>query len=231
MPTSKCYARPRVAILSTGNEVVEPGRISRRARSSTSTASRSAPSSPRTAASPSRTRRRTIRSTRSAAALDACAGADVDRVFRRQLGRRTRPGRGLRSAERGEMIFHGIAVRPGKPTAFAPSVDGRLFSACRAIRRRACRTPTSCSCRSCGALARLPLLAPRTDPRAARPAHRVRRPDVTSSTRSVCTDGVAWPAFKGSGEITSLSQADGYIEIPADQSTVEEGALVDVILF
>jgi len=44
-------------------------------------------------------------------------------------------------------------------------------------------------------------------------------------------DGVAFPAFKGSGDITSLSQADGYIEIPADQSVVEEGASVTVTLF
>ena len=44
-------------------------------------------------------------------------------------------------------------------------------------------------------------------------------------------DGRAYPAFKGSGEITSLSQADGYIEIPADQSTVEEGTVVEVTLF
>jgi molybdopterin biosynthesis enzyme len=44
-------------------------------------------------------------------------------------------------------------------------------------------------------------------------------------------DGTARPAFKGSGDITSLSQADGYIEIPADQDTVEEGAVVDVTLF
>ena len=44
-------------------------------------------------------------------------------------------------------------------------------------------------------------------------------------------DGVALPAFKGSGDITSLSQADGYIEIPADQSGVEEGAEVTVTLF
>ena len=41
----------------------------------------------------------------------------------------------------------------------------------------------------------------------------------------------AFPAFKGSGDITSLSQADGYIEIPADQSGVEEGAIVEVTLF
>ena len=44
-------------------------------------------------------------------------------------------------------------------------------------------------------------------------------------------DGVAFPAFKGSGDITSLSQADGYIEIPADTSVVDEGTLVDVTLF
>jgi molybdopterin biosynthesis enzyme len=44
-------------------------------------------------------------------------------------------------------------------------------------------------------------------------------------------DGAAFPAFKGSGEITSLSQADGYIEIPANQDTVEEGTIVEVTLF
>ena len=44
-------------------------------------------------------------------------------------------------------------------------------------------------------------------------------------------DGVALPAFKGSGDITSLSQADGYIEIPASQSVVEEGVVVEITLF
>jgi xanthine dehydrogenase accessory factor len=43
-------------------------------------------------------------------------------------------------------------------------------------------------------------------------------------------DGVAVPAFKGSGDITSLSQADGYIEIPASEDTVEEGTAVTVTL-
>jgi molybdopterin molybdotransferase len=43
--------------------------------------------------------------------------------------------------------------------------------------------------------------------------------------------GAAIPAFKGSGEITSLSHADGYIKIPADQSIVEEGQEVEVTLF
>ncbi|HEX2340921.1 MAG TPA: hypothetical protein VHI98_10615, partial [Vicinamibacterales bacterium] len=42
---------------------------------------------------------------------------------------------------------------------------------------------------------------------------------------------VAHPAFKASGDITSMSQADGYIEIPAETDSVEAGALVDVRLF
>ncbi len=44
-------------------------------------------------------------------------------------------------------------------------------------------------------------------------------------------DGRVYPAFKGSGEITSLSRADGYIEIPADADGVEEGREVVVTLF
>ena len=44
-------------------------------------------------------------------------------------------------------------------------------------------------------------------------------------------EGKAVPAFKGSGDITSLSRADGYIEIPADQSVVEADSPVDVTLF
>ena len=45
------------------------------------------------------------------------------------------------------------------------------------------------------------------------------------------TNGAAVPAFKGSGDITSLSQADGYIEIAPSQSVLEEGTVVDVTLF
>ena len=43
--------------------------------------------------------------------------------------------------------------------------------------------------------------------------------------------GVAMPAFKASGDITSMSKADGYIEIPAQTDIVEKGELVDVRLF
>jgi len=44
-------------------------------------------------------------------------------------------------------------------------------------------------------------------------------------------EGVAMPAFKQSGDITSMSLADGYIEIPAQTDIVEKGEVVDVRLF
>ena len=44
-------------------------------------------------------------------------------------------------------------------------------------------------------------------------------------------DGVAVPAFKASGDIISMSRADGYIEIPAQTDIVEKGQIVEVTLF
>ena len=44
-------------------------------------------------------------------------------------------------------------------------------------------------------------------------------------------DGVAIPAYKASGDITSMSQADGYFEIDAATDAVAEGTLVEVTLF
>jgi molybdopterin biosynthesis enzyme len=80
------------------------------------------------------------------------------------------------------------------------------------------------------ATARLPVFAPRTV--LARLGRRIVSPAGRHQFYTVrLEDGVAMPAFKGSGEITSLSQADGYIEIPADQSIVEDGATVEVKLF
>jgi putative molybdopterin biosynthesis protein len=44
-------------------------------------------------------------------------------------------------------------------------------------------------------------------------------------------DGAVHPAFKSSGDITSMAGADGYIEIPAGVAVLEEGASVLVKLF
>ena len=44
-------------------------------------------------------------------------------------------------------------------------------------------------------------------------------------------DGMVQPAFKASGDITSMSKADGYIEIAAEVEAVEAGTTVEVKLF
>ena len=133
-------------------------------------------------------------------------------------------------AARGEMIFHGIAVKPGKPTAFA-MIGGTPFFGMPG-------NPTSCLSNAyillvaISARDRAPAAVSRRTP-SGRPSARAssRRQGVISSTPFACARAPRIPAFKGSGEITSLSQADGYIEIPADQSTIEAGTIVEVTLF
>jgi molybdenum cofactor synthesis domain-containing protein len=132
-------------------------------------------------------------------------------------------------AARGEMIFHGLAVKPGKPTAFA-IVHGVPFFGMPG-------NPTSCLSNAyillvpfLRAAAHLPAWTPR---RTTMPLGR--RIQSQAGRHQFYTvrveNGVALPAFKGSGDITSLSRADGYIEIPATESRVEEGTAVEVTFF
>jgi molybdenum cofactor synthesis domain-containing protein len=222
------YARPRVAILSTGNEVVEPGQpltagqiydVNRYTLTAIV-------SNHGGVAEPHHPAQDTVEALLSS--LDACATADLI-VFSggSSVGERDLVVDAI--AARGEMIFHGIAVRPGKPTAFA-MVSGTPFFGMPG-------NPTSCLSNAyilllpyLRAMARLPPHQPRTvrlplGKRIVSPANRHQFYTVR------IRDGAAYPAFKGSGDITSLSEADGYIEIPADENTVEEGAAVDVTLF
>src|SRR5205823_13836640 len=112
------FAQPRVAILSTGNEVVEPGQplppghifdVNRFTLGAVVSAHGGIADSHRSVGD-------TIEAL--IAALDACAGADLI-VFSggSSVGDRDLVVDAI--AARGDMIFHGIAVRPGKPTAFA----------------------------------------------------------------------------------------------------------------
>ncbi|HZR23861.1 MAG TPA: gephyrin-like molybdotransferase Glp [Vicinamibacterales bacterium] len=222
------YAKPRVAILSTGNEVVEPGQplpaghiydVNRFTLSAIAAAHGAVPEPHRPVAD-------TIDAL--IVALGVCAAADLI-VFSggSSVGERDLIVDAI--AARGEMIFHGIAVRPGKPTAFALVGTTPFFGMP--------GNPTSCLSNAyvllvpfLRALARLPPWTPRTVrlPLARRIASAVGRHQFYT-VRVI--EGRAQPAFKGSGDITSLSQADGYIEIPADQNVVDEGALVTVTFF
>ena len=116
-------------------------------------------------------------------------------------------------ARRGTVLFHGIAVKPGKPTALAV-IGGKPFFGMPGY-------PTSCLSNAYVLLvpalrrmARLPVHAPRTV------TLPLARRIVSSTGRHQfytvrVVNGEAEPAFKASGDITSMSQADGYIEIPA----------------
>lgn len=226
------FAKPRVAILSTGNEVIEPG--SALAPGQIFDVNRftigAIVSAHGGIAEPHRAAQDTVAAL--IEALDACATADLI-VFSggSSVGERDLVVDAI--AARGEMIFHGIAVRPGKPTAFA-----RIRSASESTPFFGMPgNPTSCLSNAyillvpfLRALARLPRHTPRIirAPLGRRIASAVNRHQFYTVR---LRDGVAFPAFKGSGDITSLSQADGYIEIPADQSVVEEGASVAVTLF
>jgi molybdenum cofactor synthesis domain-containing protein len=221
------FAQPRVAILSTGNEIAEPGGalapgriydVNRFTLGAIVTTHGGIPE-------PQAPAHDTLDVL--TLALDACADADVI-VFSggSSVGERDLIVDAV--AARGEMIFHGIAVRPGKPTAFA-MIGGVPFFGMPG-------NPTSCLSNAyillvpfLRATARLPVLAPRTVrlPLGRRIASQAGRHQFYTVR---VLDGVAMPAFKGSGDITSLSRADGYIEIAADRSVVEEGVLVDVTL-
>jgi molybdenum cofactor synthesis domain-containing protein len=222
------YARPRVAIVSTGNELVEPGQplqpgqihdINRFTLSAIINAHGGVPTKGATAGDSLPDLLHAIESSASADMMIFSGGSSV--------GERDLIVDALQQA--GEVIFHGIAVKPGKPTILGMA-SGRPVIGMPG-------NPTSCLSNAyllvvpmLRRMARLPAYVP----------HTIR---VPLSRRIVSTtgrhqfytvrvvDGTAEPAFKGSGEITSMALADGYIEIPAQTDIVESGEMVDVKLF
>ena len=222
------YARPLVAIVSTGNELVEPGRplqpgqiydINRFTLAAIIDAHGGVPKAGASAGDSLPELLRAIESSAPADMIIFSGGSSV--------GERDLMMDALQQA--GEVIFHGIAVKPGKPTILG-TVSGKPVIGMPG-------NPTSCLSNAyllivpmLRRMARLPEYVP----------HTVR---VPLSRRIVSTtgrhqfytvrmvNGAAEPAFKGSGEITSMALADGYIEIPAQTDIVESGEMVDVKLF
>ena len=222
------YARPRVAILSTGNEIVEPGQplapghiydINRFTLAAVVAEHGGEPVAYRTANDTLEDLSR---------ALDTCLNEDL-LVFSggSSVGERDLILDVL--AARGDVIFHGIAVKPGKPTAFG-RVAGRLFFGMPGY-------PSSCLSNAyillAPALRRMARLAPQAVRSVALPlSQRIASAPGRHQFYTVrIVDGAAMPAFKASGDITSMSQADGYIEIPAGSDFVEKGQVVEVKLF
>ena len=222
------YVRPRVAILSTGNEIVAPGQplgpgqiydINRFTLGAVIREHGGIPVPCPTAADDLDELSDTV---------DACLEHDI-LVFSggSSVGERDLTLDVIQ--RKGDILFHGIAVKPGKPTVFgtigATPVLGMPGY------------PTSCLSNA------YMLLVPVLRRLARLPVYRFHTVSVPASQRFVSTtgrhqfytvrvvDGLAVPAFKASGDITSMSQADGYIEIPAQIDIVEKGETVQVKLF
>jgi molybdopterin molybdotransferase len=222
------YARPSVAILSTGNEIVEPGTalgpgqiydINRYTLASVVAAHGGEPVAVHAVAD-------------DLESLDAA----VDHALAHELivfsGGSSVGERDLILdvlMARGEVMFHGVAVKPGKPTTFG-IVKGTPVLGMPGY-------PTSCLSNA------YILLAPMLRKMARLPEFHPRTRRLPLATRIVSTTGrhqfytvrvvgdAAVPAFKASGDITSMSQADGYIEIPAAVDIVDAGEMVVVNLF
>src|SRR6266568_6472199 len=129
----------------------------------------------------------------------------------------------------GNLLFHGIAMKPGRPTALG-LVDGTAVLGLPG-------NPTSCLSNGYVLLApmlrRIARLPPAREtvievPLAMQLASKIGRVEF-HTVRIV--DGQAVPASKESGAITSMAHADGYVEIPADVEGIEKGEIVRVVLF
>ena len=129
----------------------------------------------------------------------------------------------------GEVLFHGIQVKPGKPTIFA-MIQGKPLMGMPGY-------PTSCLINAylfiLPAIRKMAHLPPRTGETVeARLSRRVpgsvgRRQFLTVKVEG----GEAVPVFKESGAITSIADADGYIEIAENIDLLEKGEPVTVTLF
>ena len=222
------YDRPRVAILSTGNEVVDPGRVLKPGQiydinrftlaavvSDNGGIPIVYPPAPDTLDA-------------LLEALDDLVDYDIvvfsggSSVGERDLIRDA-------IAARGQLLFHGIAVKPGKPTGLG-LVSGKPVLALPGY-------PASCLSNAhmllVPMLRRIARLGPRVTKTLTLPlASRVASTRGRHQFYTVRLEGgAAVPVFKASGDITSMSRADGYIEIPADASAIEAGTPVDVTLF
>lgn len=222
------YARPTVAVLSTGNEIIEPGTPLRPGQiydinhytitsvvGSHGGVAVAYPPAPDILPE-------LVEAIRQAAQADIVVFSGGSSVGERDLI--------LDAVQQiGEVLFHGIAVKPGKPTVFGRLGTTPVFGMP--------GYPTSCLSNAYMLLvpmlrriARLPEYTPHIVK-----APLARRVVSTTGRHQFYTvrleNGVAVPAFKSSGDISSMSLADGYIEIPAQTDIVEAGEMVEVKLF
>ncbi len=232
----RVWRRPRVAILSTGDEIIAPGAEMRPGLVYDSNAQILADAVRELGAEPLRLGIMPDDESRLRAALaDALAGADV--VL---LSGGTSKGAGdlsyrvVAELNAPGIVAHGVALKPGKPICLAAD-HGKPVVILPGF-------PTSAifTFHEFVAPVILALAGRAADPRASRPARlAVKINSEIGRTEYVLvglvedpTAGelVAYPMGKGSGSVTTFSRADGFIAIGRHEEIVEAGAAVHVQL-
>ncbi len=222
------YRKPSVAVLTTGDEVVEPGRPIRPGQVYDINAYTLAAVIEENGGKPKRFPRvpDDVRSLRKS--LNEAAKSDLV-VFSggSSVGEKDLIMDVLK--ELGEVRFHGVAVKPGKPTVFGRVGNTPVLGMP--------GYPTSCLSNA------YMILMPMLRKMARLPPKHENAVELPLSRRLVSTigrtefhtvrveGGEAVPVYKESGAITSMANADGYIMIPANADLLEAGEKVRVIFF
>ena len=224
----KVYRKPIVAVLTTGDEVIEPGEPIRPGlvydinAFTLSTVVRDNGGEPRRFTNVPDDVKALRLSLSSAAKSDLIVFSGGSSVGEKDLIIDV-------IKDLGELKFHGVAVKPGKPTVFGlvgktPVLGMPGY-------------PTSCLSNA------YMILVPMLRKMARLPPRLEKTIELPISRRLVSTigrvefhtvkveGGKAVPVYKESGAITSMANADGYIRIPANVDIIEAGETVQVTLF
>jgi molybdopterin molybdotransferase len=126
----------------------------------------------------------------------------------------------------GSVLFHGVQVKPGKPTLFGMIQGTPIFGMP--------GYPTSCLSNA------YLFLEPALRLKARKPTKKAASIKVQLAERIVSSSGrkqfltvkiensLAYPVYRHSGAITSMANADGYIILPINTDVVEKGDTVQV---
>ena len=224
MRKAKVYARPLVIIAPTGDEIVEPGKPLKEGKiydiNSYTLASLLKPFANVVLRGIVKDDEKEIEKALNEKAdyIIFSGGSSVGErdIFARVIERK------------GKVFFHGIALKPGKPTIFGKVGNALVFGMP--------GYPTSCLTNA------YTLLLPSIK-KMGRISHQEKKIKAKLAEKIISTigrhqiytvmvkNGKAYPAFKESGAITSMSHANGYIQIPANVEYIEEGSIVEVTLF